>query len=455
MLKECLERALKFYNSFDCLIIVNKNGIVEYSTMYSSDKNFFINEEVSGMHILDVYPSLTEETSSILRTLRTGKENLNERQTATNFRGKSFEFLNSDFPIIVNGETIGVVEVSVYLDNNKSVKKIESTNKSKYPHNLFSLDDIVTKDKYFMSLKEKISMISKTDSSVLIYGETGTGKDMVAQSIHSHSNRWLKPFVSQNCAAIPSTLLESTFFGTIKGAYTGAENRLGLFEVADGGTLFLDEINSMDIGLQAKILKAIEEKRIKRVGGTEEIVTNVRIVSAINISPEVAIKEGKLREDLFYRLSVVQLNLPPLRERKQDIELLSEHFLEKYNREMGKNITGIGELAKDILRNYDWPGNVRELQNVIESAFNVAQGDILKVQDIPEYVFNQSKDKLDMQRDISKNNGEASLQELLESYEKNLIYKAITSSKNYAQAARKLKISCQSLQYKMRKYNLN
>lgn len=456
MFKETLEKAINFYENYDHLIIVNKDGIAEYSTTYDYEKRYSTNDNVTGMHILEIYPELTEDTSSIIRTLKTGKENLNEEQVITHFRGQKLKLLNSDFPIIIDGEIVGAIEVSVILED---YGKEHSKNGNRYT---CILDEIITQDKSFIELKEKIKMISSTDSSVLIFGETGTGKGMVAQGIHSYSNRYKKPFISQNCAAIPSTLLESTFFGTVKGAYTGAESRPGLFEIAKEGTLFLDEINSMDMGLQAKILKAIEDKKIVRVGGWEEISVNVRIVSALNVRPEVAIKDNKLREDLFYRLSVVQLNIPPLRERKKDIDLLTEYFIKKYNKIMGRNISGISDLVRDILHRYSWPGNVRELQNTIESTFNITKGNIITVQDIPQYIFDNREQEILVKERKDKFVNEIpdsidldkSLQEILDEFEKTLVTEAIKSSRSLSQAAKKLKISGQLLQYKISKYNL-
>ena len=218
-----------------------------------------------------------------------------------------------------------------------------------------------------LTLKDTVQRVAANTSPVLIWGETGTGKELFAQSLHSHSSRARGPFVAQNCAAIPTTLLESTLFGTTRGSYTGAENRKGLLKQADGGTLFLDEVNSMDLSLQAKILKAIEEKRFRPVGGEQDVHSDVRIVSAMNVDPITAVREGLLRRDLFYRLGVVQLALPPLRKRPEDIPLLTDFYVEQYNRNMGRAISGVSELVRNALLAYDWPGNVRELRNAVES----------------------------------------------------------------------------------------
>ena len=255
------------------------------------------------------------------------------------------------------------------------------------PHKgLFRLDDIITQNPEMLTLKDTVQRVAANTSPVLIWGETGTGKELFAQSLHSHSSRARGPFVAQNCAAIPTTLLESTLFGTTRGSYTGAENRKGLLKQADGGTLFLDEVNSMDLSLQAKILKAIEEKRFRPVGGEQDVHSDVRIVSAMNVDPITAVREGLLRRDLFYRLGVVQLALPPLRKRPEDIPLLTDFYVEQYNRNMGRAISGVSELVRNALLAYDWPGNVRELQHTMERVVILGDGSLLKPENFQFHV---------------------------------------------------------------------
>lgn len=214
---------------------------------------------------------------------------------------------------------------------------------------------------------EMVLEVSKTDSTVLISGETGTGKELIARAIHLHSARKDKPFIPVDCASIPENLLESELFGHEKGAFTDATTqKLGRFELANGGTLFLDEIGNLKLDMQSKILRAIEEREIQRVGGIKSIKVDVHIVSATNIDLKEAMKQGKFREDLYYRVNVIPISLPSLFERKEDIPFLIDHFLQIYNREFGKNIKGVTKEALDYLVNYKWPGNVRELRNIIE-----------------------------------------------------------------------------------------
>jgi len=451
MLRRYVEQILSIYNYIDGIIVTNNKGIVEYYTNYRPDINNLKEIDVVGKHVLSVYPTLTEESSSIMRVLNTGKSIFNEFQTLTSYKGQIINAINSTLLIKDNENVIGVVDVSRYVDDCYQRQDIVlSMKNNELKKSLYTVDDIITCSPIVNDFKEKIKKISKTDSTVLIYGETGTGKELVAQSIHSSSNRKNKRFVSQNCASIPSTLLESILFGTTKGSYTGAENRPGLFEIANGGTLFLDEINSMEISVQAKILKAIEEKKITRIGGVESIDTDIKIISAINEYPSLCIKEKKLREDLFYRLSVVQLDLPPLRERQEDIKYLTKYFIDYFNNKMNRNIIDISEDVEEIFRKYSWPGNVREIKNIIEGAFNLTSSRIIQKKDLPEYIYKNSGNSYDLDLELK-----TSLSEAVENYEKKLIINAIKNSRKLTDASKKLKITKQNLYYKMEKYGLD
>lgn len=236
---------------------------------------------------------------------------------------------------------------------------------------------------------ERCKMIARSDSNVMIYGETGTGKELFAQSIHNASPRAAGPFVAINCAAIPDTLLESMLFGTEKGAYTGAEKRNGLLEQVDGGTLLLDEINSMDIALQSKLLRVIQEGTFRRVGGNTQIHVNVRFLSNINIPPLEAIEKGLLRKDLYYRLGVINITIPALRDRKSDILPLSKAFITENNRKLLKNVRTLAPETLTLFQLYDWPGNVRELQHALEYAMNIIpeEEDLITPAYIPEHIL--------------------------------------------------------------------
>ena len=330
---EQIRAIIRVCEDTDGILIVDKNGIIRDHRIAMN--YYWKEEETVGHHIRELYPGLDEDSSTILRALRTGQAIYDQRQELVTSRGEQVELDATTIPIVVNGEVEGAVDCArFYVVGQRIVRGGRRGG-------LSTLGRIVTQSPKMEDLKRRIRSAAQLDSPVLIYGETGTGKELVAEALHSEGPRGGEPFVAQNCAAIPSNLLESLFFGTEKGSYTGALTRKGLFEEATGGTLFLDEINSMDIGLQAKLLKALEEKKARRLGGSRDTPFDVRIVAAVKEPPEELLRSGKLREDLYYRLGVVRLNLPPLRERPEDIPLLTNYFIEQYNRSMKRNIRGV------------------------------------------------------------------------------------------------------------------
>lgn len=456
MFKETLNQAIQYYKTFHYILIVDENGVIEYSSMYDKHRGGFINEDITGMHILEVYPSLNPNESTVLECLKEGKIIYDSLQKIDNFQGETSYFLNTDFPIISNGKAIGVIETSKKLKEDEYKKLL---NKSQYTQkDLYTVDDIITIDPALKDIKNRILQISNSTSPVLIVGNTGTGKDMVAQSIHNHSYRCHKPFIVQNCAAIPTNLLESIFFGTVKGAFTGAENSKGLFEAANNGTLFLDEINSMDVYLQSKLLRVVEEKKFRPIGSTKAKNVDVRIIAALNVDPLKEVREGRLREDLYYRLGVLQLHLPSLKDRKDDIIYLTNHFIQQYNETFSKDVRGLSDLARQIFLDYPWNGNVRELQNVIEYIFNFIDNDLIQVNDLPNYLYTgeqkESRKSNMLDFNVMENLHKYSLKALVDNYEKYIIQEAISNTDNLASAANLLKISPSLLQYKLNKYKL-
>lgn len=429
----------------DGILIANRNGIVEYHRI--SLDSYWCSQETEGRHILELYPELDEDSSTILQALKTGRATYNVLQDINNRKGERVLLESTTIPIVVDGQVECVVDSSKYHAIDQRVIRGENGG-------LYRLDRIITQDPAMLALKERIRDVAPLDSSVLIYGETGTGKELVAESLHSEGRRSGKPFVSQNCAAIPSNLLESLFFGTEKGSYTGALTRKGLLEEADGGTLFLDEINSMEISLQAKLLKVLEEKKVRRLGGSRDIPFDVRIVAAVNEEPAKLIREHRLREDLYYRLGVVRITLPPLRKRKGDIALLTHHFIERYNQKMKRDIRGISEQALRRLEQYSWPGNVRELQNVVEGAYVSARSEMLMVDHMAD-ILDQGLVELDEEPAGGDTIGEGfSLPQALEQYERELVRKAMAQSTSISQAARLLGVSRQNLKYRLQKFGL-
>src|SRR5205823_3878213 len=233
----------------------------------------------------------------------------------------------------------------------------------------YEFSNIIGRSEAMLDVFRMVETIAKTNSTILITGESGTGKDLVARAIHYNSLRREHPFVALNCGGVPETLLESELFGHMRGAFTGADtNKKGLIEVAERGTVFLDEIGEMNAVMQVKLLRVLQERKYRRVGGLEEAQADIRVIAATNQDLGKLVAEGRFREDLFYRINVIPISLPPLRERREDIPLLAEHFLAKYCEQMGKSIAGISQGAMELLARHDWPGNIRELENVLERA---------------------------------------------------------------------------------------
>lgn len=459
MLSKYIEKASKLYKNIDGLVVVNSKGIICHYDNHRPEINRLTPELVVNKRVTEVWPDLDEKRSTLLTVLRTGEPIINNFQEYTNCMGVRIKAINTTMPLTNSaGDIIGAMDVSVYLDDKKKTLSLAPDDAYR-PQNLYNVDDIITEDSNMIELKKNIARIASTNSSVLIYGETGTGKELVAQSIHTSSDRREKPFIVQNCAAIPNTLLESMLFGTVKGSYTGAENRKGLFELADGGTIFLDEINSMDMNMQSKILRVLEEKKAKRIGGEKDIFFDVRVISAANENPQKLLSGGFLRTDLFYRLSPVQIILPPLRERKGDIALLADHFIRHFNRTMHRNVLGISRDALELLRGYSWPGNVRELKNVIEGCFNMV-GDMagdgfLTRDDIPPYIETTIKHDIKLTPKLTADDDFRSLDEKVRDFEKKLILAALKENNSLSAAARALSITRQNLRYKLEKHGIN
>ncbi|MFC4767461.1 sigma-54 interaction domain-containing protein [Effusibacillus consociatus] len=373
---------------------VNRDGITIFYNDVAGRLDGLVPEEVIGKHVLDVFPSLENETSTLLQVLSTGKPLEYVKQTYTTVRGKAVHTVNSTLPIFANGKLVGALEVSKDLTQVKELAEklidlqasiVEPKKAKPWPsmEARYTFDDIVTCDPRMLQMKELAARAATTDSSVLVCGETGTGKELFVQSIHNLSARRKKPFIAQNCAALPATLLEGLLFGTVKGSFTGAENRPGLFELANGGTLFLDEINSMPLELQAKLLRVLQEGLVRRVGDTKITQVDVRVLAATNTDPLEAIQKGLLRADLYYRLNVVSLYLPKLVERQHDIPLLTEHFLAIYNEKFDKQVVRVSEDVERMFMSYHWPGNVRELQHAIEGAMTLVRGREIGIELLP------------------------------------------------------------------------
>ncbi|MEP3482648.1 MAG: sigma-54 dependent transcriptional regulator [Fuerstiella sp.] len=316
-----------------------------------------------------------------------------------------------------------------------------------------SLSNIVGKDYKMLRMFELIESVADTRTTVLILGESGTGKTMTARSLHSLSDRADQPFVEVACGALPESLLESELFGHVEGAFTGASHdKIGKFMQADGGTLFLDEIATASPALQVKLLRVLQDKEFEAVGGTETHKVNVRLVLATNTDLEEAVRRGEFREDLYYRINVITLTQPALRERMGDIPLLVEHYLHQFNAQAGRHLKGFDDSAMHALQQYHWPGNVRELVNVVERAVVLSRNEYISVGDLPEKMFSEA----DQQANVEANLGGASLKKALSTPERQLIVQALESNGwNRQNTARALGINRTTLYKKMKKYDID
>lgn len=315
----------------------------------------------------------------------------------------------------------------------------------------YKFDEIVSASSAMEDVMNLIGRVAASNASVLLRGESGTGKELIAKAIHYHSQRAGFPLVKVNCAALPETILESELFGHEKGAFTGATTRrIGRFEAADKGTIFLDEIGELTPGMQVKLLRVLQEREFERLGGNQTIRVDVRVIAATNSDLEKAMKEGRFREDLYYRLNVVSVVIPPLRERKEDIPALIDHFIKKYGEENSKKISGMTLEARDLLMRYDYPGNVRELENIIERAVVLSKAGTISVLDLPIHLRVPAKEG-----GLAVNRAKGTLKETIETIERGLILEALKEAGGVqTRAASRLGISERVLRYKLKKYRI-
>jgi len=398
--------------------------------------------KVGGIDILKESMSLNPNTPVIMITAFASTDVAVEAMKLGAYDYITKPFKVDEIKIIIKN----ALERKSLLDENISLKK-ELKAWHQFP-------DIIGKSEKIQKVFELIQKVASGKSTVLITGESGTGKELVARAIHNNSNRKDNSFVSISCSAIPETLLESELFGHQKGAFTGADSdKKGLFEIADGGTFFLDEVSEAPISIQAKLLRVLQEKEFKRVGGVKDIKVDVRVIAATNKNLHDLITDGRFREDLYYRLNVIPIELPPLRERREDISLIASHFINKYNSMNKKNIKGIRPEAMEKLEKYIWRGNIRELENVIERAVLLETTDNIQIESLPDEIKNYISEPLKTISDIPSDS--LNLEDFLSKLEKDIITNALKKTRGVkTKAAELLKMSFRSFRYKLEKYNI-
>jgi len=402
-------------------------------------------EGMDGMELLSNVKEFNPGLPVIVITAYADVEKAVKAMQAGAFGYLSKPFANDELLVNINK---AVSHYALIKENQRLRSQLKSAD---------SFSGIVGKNKRMKKIYQLIQKVSPTPASVLISGESGTGKELVARAIHNNSPRENKPFIAVNCAALAANLLESELFGHEKGAFTGATTmRKGRFEVADGGTIFLDEISEIPLELQSKLLRVLQEKTFERVGGTKTIKVDVRVVSATNKDLKEEVSAGKFREDLFYRLNVIHLHLPPLRERLDDLPLLVDAFIEKYRKVLNLESLSVSSEATKLLLKLPWEGNVRELENTIERAAILCSDGVIDVEDVQPEEMYSSENGWQPGSDLSQMIPESvTLNEVLYAIEEKMLIKALEDT-NYVQtrAAEQLGITKSLLQYKMKKYNL-
>ena len=445
--EEIARSVFQMQNFFDELTIFDTDCICRYCEITNPDTYSFTADEIIGKHLFEIFPSASEENSEVYSVVKTGQPIIGYEENGITYKGDHVKGYSSVFPLYHKKKLIGAALALKFIGNEYKNEYISvqdfSSRRSKGAEN-YTIDDIITIDPDMEKLKQKIIKVRNMDSSVLIEGSTGTGKELIAQALHYSSNRAPMPFISLNCSAIPANLLESTLFGTEKGSYTGAVTRKGLIELADQGTLFLDELNSLDIALQAKLLKAIEEKSVLHLGGHQPIHVDVRIIAAINEEPFAAIAAGHLRSDLFYRLNIISFKLPQLKDRQGDVDHLTAFYIDQFNKKFNRDICGLTEEAIRLFHLHDWPGNVRELRNMLEGAFAITENAFISADDLPDYMRDRASTTPE-----NSSKQPCTYQEYLAAFEKQLLTKTLASYPTKTEAAKALGITKQALNYKL------
>lgn len=439
------------------VMVIDKNNKI---LLYNKLSSMLDNIPQSAVEGEDVNSMLIDSgEDSLQEVMRTGKPKYNYTNTYHLTNSRTVKIYGNCIPIKKDGKVIASCsfirqqnEVQTHLSEIRELqRRIEAVNRKNYNGTRYSFEDIIGSSTAMQAAIEKCRRAAKFKRPVLLYGETGTGKELFAQSIHNVSVP-TEPFLAINCAAIPETLLESTLFGTSTGAFTGAESKKGLFEQAGNGTIFLDEINSMPMQLQSKLLRVLQEKTVRRLGGESEIPVNCRIISSCNKAPKECIREEQMREDLYYRIAAIRIDIPPLRDRGRDIIELAEYYRERFELDVDWGRHEFTDGAKKAMLEYKWPGNVRELQYAVESALLMSQdGEDITERDLIMEIVSD--------RDEKETAGPAAqeddLETLLLTVEKQKILEALEATKwNVSLAARRVGYTRQKLQFRMKKLSI-
>lgn len=432
-------------------VLSASNGMEALETLKKQTADLIISDiqmpEMSGMELLTKVKEADPEAVLIMVTAFGSTETAVEAMKLG-----AYDYIQKPFKI-------DEVKIVIRQALEKRILKIENAQLKRELGTKYAFDNIIGGASPMLRIYEMVKRVANTKSSALITGESGTGKELIARAIHYNGPLKERSFVTVNCGAIPENLMESEMFGHKKGSFTGAiADKRGLFEVANGGTIFLDELGELPLTMQVKLLRVIQEGTFKRVGSTEDITVEVRVISATNKNLEAEVKSGKFREDLFYRLNVIQIHCPPLRERREDIPMLANHFLEKFSKVLGVNVKKITEEAMDALKNYHFPGNVRELENIVERTVALEPGTVILPESWPRHLLDSrpsSGEELNAHRiEIDHDKG-IDLEALVDDFERTLLTKALERTSGVKKkAARLLNISFRSMRYRVDKYGL-
>ena len=364
------------------LTISDARGIIVYYNDVQAEIDGLRAEEVLGRHICEVYVP-APDNSPTLAAMRTGQAIYDFFMIYETNQGRLINSTHTVLPLFKDGEVIG----SLCLISRVPSSDCPAEQSGRQATESVQFSNLIGHSPAFRASINAAMAAADTPSSVLIYGETGAGKELLARQLHEHSQRAARPYVAINCSAIPATLLEGTLFGSVKGSFTGSQNTPGLFEEADGGTVYLDEVDSMPIDLQPKLLRVIQERKVRRIGSVREVPVDIKLISSFSCDPFDAVRHNRVRADLFYRLGVVIIQIPPLRDRPGDLPGLVSFFINKHTAILKKRTGGLTPEVMAVLKNYDWPGNVRQLENVIEGALNmVADGGPIRLDHLPPYL---------------------------------------------------------------------